>query len=78
MSDQRGLIIIFPEYEMGVYEEMWKLPPNDRTAFLHQKVSEGKGEILGYTDKSAPELATELIKKGIKTRSYTIKETPLE
>jgi hypothetical protein len=74
---ERGLVFIYPEYEMEVYKAMFDLPPAERTDFLFKAVAAGKGQILGVTDMTGPELAIELIKKGINAKSYTCKEPPI-
>jgi hypothetical protein len=44
-----------------------------KTVILIELLKEQKATYIGNTDKSAPELATELIKKGVRARSYTKK-----
>ena len=41
-----------------------------KNAVLLKLMQEKKAEMLGTTDKTAPELATEFIKKGINAKSY--------
>lgn len=78
MSKERGLVMIYPEFQWEIYEQMFKFPVEERTDCLFKMVQEVKGEILGYTEKTAPEIAIEFIKHGIKAQSYTIKEPPIE
>lgn len=56
--------------KLEILEEMFKLPVEEREAFLMKAVEEKKAVYLGATDKSAPELATEFIKHGIRAKSY--------
>ncbi len=58
------------EDQWNLIEEAFKLPVEERSAFLIKKMKEGKASCLGSTEKSAPELATECIKKGLKVKSY--------
>lgn len=41
-----------------------------REKILRDLLKERKAEYMGQTNKTAPELATELIKKGIRAKSY--------
>lgn len=50
-------------------EEMFSIPVEKRLEWLIKQAEAKRLEHLGTTDKSAPELATELIKKGIKAKS---------
>ncbi len=58
------------ETQLELLEQMFKLPPEEREAFLNKAVKDKKAVYLGSTDKSAPELATEFIKKGVRAKSY--------
>lgn len=58
------------EDKWKILEEAFNLPPEEREAYLINKLKEKKVEYLGYTDKTAPELATDCIKKGIRAKSF--------
>lgn len=52
-------------------EKLFSVPVEERDALLIQMAKEQKAEFLGNTDLTGPELATDLIKQGVKARSYT-------
>lgn len=65
--------------KFAILEAMFKLPPEERTAFLFKMAKEKKVEFLGLTEKSVPELATEMIKQGVVPKTYVMgqpKEAP--
>ena len=68
------MILILPEFLIEVLEEMMKLPVDKRDEFLREQVKLGKAEYIGSTNLTAPELATEFIKKGIKAQSIGFKK----
>jgi hypothetical protein len=49
-------------------EQLFSIPVEDRLQWLIDHAD--RVECIGKTDKSAPELAVEFIKKGIKAKSY--------
>ncbi len=51
-------------------EALFSLPVEKRMEWLLQQAEKKRVLHLGTTDKTAPELATECIKKGIKAKSY--------
>ena len=67
--DSRALFLV----DLDILEKVYSVPVNEREALLIALLKE-KGRLeeayLGHTDKTGPELATELIKKGIKAKSY--------
>lgn len=68
--DKRGVFLLNSEDQWDILEEAFKLPVAERTAFIIQKAKEKKVQYLGQTDKNVNELATELIKKGVKAKGY--------
>jgi hypothetical protein len=52
-------------------EQYAVIPLSDRLNWLAEQVDKKKIVILGETEKTASELATDCIKKGVKARSYT-------
>ena len=54
-------------------EEMFSLPPDQRLEWLKKHLVKGQIKPLGSTSKSMPEIAIELIKKGIKAKSIGFK-----
>lgn len=55
---------------LEIMEQVYSVPIDEREALLSKLVAEGKGTHLGTTNKTAPELATDMIKQGVKARSY--------
>jgi len=51
-------------------EECFSLPVEQRLEWLAKQVEKRKAEHLGTTDKSIPELAIDLIKKGVRVKTY--------
>lgn len=51
-------------------EDLFSVPPAERTAILKRILKDKEHAYLGQTDKTAPELAVDLIKKGVKAKSY--------
>lgn len=51
-------------------ERLYSVPVSEREALLLQMVKDHEAQYIGSTDKSNPELATELIKSGIRAKSY--------
>ncbi len=66
-DNNRGLFLITLE----IMEQIYSVPVEQREALLLKLAKEHKAEFLGSTDKTAPELATELIKKGVRAKSYS-------
>ena len=65
-------------FDLDTLEEFYLRCADTKAETLEEKnkilvdlMQEKKIAYLGETDKTAPELATEMIKKGIKARSYT-------
>jgi hypothetical protein len=55
---------------LDIVEQLFSVSVAEREALLIRLAKENKAAYLGHTDKSAPELATECIKKGIKAQSF--------
>lgn len=70
MSGNNGVFMLNEENKWDMLEELFSLPMEKRLEYLLKKAEEKKAAYLGQTDKTAPELATELIKKGVKAKSY--------
>ncbi len=51
-------------------EKLFSLPVDERQAYLSKLHKQKKTEFLGVTDKTAPELSVEFIKKGVRAKSY--------
>lgn len=66
----RGMVYIDETNKWELLEKVFSLPVEERMAYLMKQVEDKKADFLGYTDRSLPELATELIKKGVKARSF--------
>jgi hypothetical protein len=66
------------EEKWKLLEELFSLPPDKRLEWMIKNAQEKKIGLLGHTDKTGPEIATELIKRGVKAKSYiTGKKKPL-
>lgn len=70
MPKKRGVIYINEDTKWELLEAVFKLPPEQREEFLLKALKDKKAVYLGSTTKSAPELASECIKRGIKAKSY--------
>lgn len=69
MEDTKhGLVLV----TLDMVEQLYSLPVEEREAALAKMVKERKAQYLGHTDKTAPELAVDLIKHGVKTKSYSV------
>lgn len=56
--------------QWDIIEECFKLPPEERTAFMIKQAKENKTTFLGCTDKNVHELSVECIQKGIKAKGF--------
>ena len=63
-------LVLDLDRQWELLEEYSKLKEEDQIPWLFAKHKCGEIEILGITDKTAPELATEFIKLGIKAKSF--------
>jgi len=70
-------LFLLPEGEdkWKILQEMFSIPIEKRLEWLILQMEKRKIEHLGQTDKSAPELATEFIKKGVRAKSYIAPKT---
>ena len=75
MKKKLSVFLLNFKDQWDIIEEAFSLPVEERYAFILKKAAEKKAEYLGSTEKSIPELSIEMIKKGLKPRSY-IKGTP--
>lgn len=66
----RGLVMLKPEYQQYVLEQLFKLPVEVRDAYLFAQIDLGKAHYLGATNQSGPELSIEANKHGIKTKYF--------
>ncbi len=66
INKSRGLFLT----SLEMAEKIFSVPIEEREALLRQMAQDNKAEYIGHTDKSGPELATELIKKGVKAQSF--------
>lgn len=64
---QRGLFLAL---DLDILEQIYSVPVDQREALLIKLTQEKKAEFIGTTDLTGPEIATELIKKGVKAKSY--------
>lgn len=55
---------------LDIMEQVYSVPVEQRMSLLLKLTKEKKAKFLGTTDKTAPELATEFIKKGVKAQSF--------
>ncbi len=62
----RGLFLV----NLEIMEKVFSVPVEEREALLLKLTTEHQATYLGHTDKTAPELATECLKAGIKAKSY--------
>lgn len=59
--------------DLEILEKVYSVPVNEREALLVKLLQERgllQSNYLGHTTKTAPEIATECIKKGIRAKSY--------
>ncbi len=66
IKKNRGLFLT----NLDIAEQIFSVPVEEREALLLKLTAQNKAEFLGSTDKTGPELATELIKKGVRAKSY--------
>ncbi len=71
-KNSRGMFMM----NLEIAEQLFSVPVEEREALLLKLFKENKTEYLGSTDKSTPELATELIKKGINAQSFITGKKP--
>lgn len=69
VTNSRGLFLM----TLDIAEQVFSVPIAEREALLLKLLEEKKAQFIGTTDKTAPELATDLIKSGVKARSYVTK-----
>lgn len=68
-SASHGLFLVTLE----IMEQVYSVPVSQREALLIKLMKEKKAEYLGHTDKTGPEIAIELIKKGVKAKALGFK-----
>lgn len=66
MKPMRGAFLL----TLDMAEKLFSVPVEQREALLVQMAKDHEAEFLGVTDKAAPEIATDLIKAGIKAKSF--------
>lgn len=66
---RRGLFLLDQKDKWDILEKMFSIPIEKRMEWLAIELEKKRVTYLGSTDKSAPELATEFIKRGVKAKS---------
>ena len=65
-----NLWLLPDDEKWAILEAVFSVPVPEREALLMKLLKDPAKAFLGTTDKTAPELAVEFIKKGVNARSY--------
>lgn len=79
LVDSMNNLWLLPDDEKWqILEAIFSVPVNEREALLVKLLKDPSKAYLGTTDKSGPELAIEMIKKGVRAKSYGNEKRPKE